>query len=83
MGVEGLLTTKWVLKGQGHCVTDFGEGGQYQYIHQELDTGAWRCNMGTCDDDVCSLVVGLVWKPSRVKPEFEKLNRRNECFIEN
>jgi len=40
VGVEGLLTTKWVLKGHGHCVTDFGEGGQYQYIHQELDTGA-------------------------------------------
>jgi len=39
MGVEGLLTTKWVLKGQGHCVSEFGENGRYQYIHQQLDTG--------------------------------------------
>ena len=39
VGVEGLLTTKWVLKGHGHCVEDFGEGGPYSYIHQHLDTG--------------------------------------------
>ena len=39
VGVEGLLTTKWVLKGNGHCVEDFGEGGPYTYIHQDLDMG--------------------------------------------
>ena len=33
------MTTKWVLKGHGHCVEDFGEGGPYSYIHQHLDTG--------------------------------------------
>ena len=28
-----------MLKGHGHCVEDFGEGGPYSYIHQHLDTG--------------------------------------------
>jgi len=40
VGVEGLLTTKWVLKGNGHCVTDFDKDGPYDYIHQQLETGA-------------------------------------------
>ena len=37
VGVEGLLTTKWVLEGSGQCVRDFSEG-KLQYLHQALDT---------------------------------------------
>ena len=39
VGVEGLLTTKWLLMGNGQAVSDFESGGKYQYIHQSLKTG--------------------------------------------
>ncbi|XP_015122580.1 delta-1-pyrroline-5-carboxylate synthase [Diachasma alloeum] len=38
VGVDSLLTTKWVLHGNGHAVQDFAEGGPYTYIHQSLPT---------------------------------------------
>ena len=37
VGVEGLLTTKWVLEGRGQVVGDFNDG-KLQYIHQTLDS---------------------------------------------
>ncbi|KAF7998305.1 hypothetical protein HCN44_009703 [Aphidius gifuensis] len=36
VGVDGLLTTKWVLHGEGHTVEDFIEGGPRTYEHQSL-----------------------------------------------
>ncbi|XP_011297947.1 delta-1-pyrroline-5-carboxylate synthase [Fopius arisanus] len=36
VGVDGLLTTKWVLHGEGHTVKDFAEGGPCTYIHESL-----------------------------------------------
>lgn len=36
MGVEGLLTTKWVLKGDGHAAADFADGGSMQFTHESL-----------------------------------------------
>ncbi|XP_065332663.1 delta-1-pyrroline-5-carboxylate synthase isoform X2 [Cloeon dipterum] len=36
VGVEGLMTTKWVLVGNGHVASDFAEGGPCQYIHQNI-----------------------------------------------
>lgn len=35
VGVEGLLTTKWILSGQDHAASDFVDGGR-QWIHQIL-----------------------------------------------
>lgn len=35
VGVEGLLTTKWILHGHGQAVSDFSEG-KCQYIHRSL-----------------------------------------------
>ncbi|XP_012141732.1 delta[1]-pyrroline-5-carboxylate synthase [Megachile rotundata] len=36
VGVDGLLTTKWVLQGDGHAAADFSEGGDRVWLHQPL-----------------------------------------------
>jgi delta-1-pyrroline-5-carboxylate synthetase len=36
VGVEGLLTTKWILHGTDHAAADFAENGTRTYLHQQL-----------------------------------------------
>lgn len=36
VGVEGLLTTKWVLNGRDHVAADFGDHGNRKWIHESL-----------------------------------------------
>ncbi|KAL4612991.1 delta-1-pyrroline-5-carboxylate synthase-like [Arapaima gigas] len=36
VGLEGLLTTKWVLRGNGNAVADFSEQGGMEYLHQSV-----------------------------------------------
>lgn len=38
VGVEGLLTTKWVLEGSGDVVTDYTDGGSKTFLHESLPT---------------------------------------------
>ena len=39
VGVEGLLTTKWILNSEnGHAAADFAEGGSCTWLHESLPT---------------------------------------------
>lgn len=39
VGVEGLLTSKWILDGTDHAAADFAEGGFREYVHESLPLG--------------------------------------------
>ncbi|GAB0098479.1 Delta-1-pyrroline-5-carboxylate synthase [Sergentomyia squamirostris] len=36
VGVEGLLTSKWILNGTDHAAADFADGGNRRWIHESL-----------------------------------------------
>ena len=52
MGVEGLLTTRWVLTGQGHTVADFADGGLLQYLHEALPIE--EASQGSTDEETAA-----------------------------
>ena len=36
VGVEGLLTTKWLLEGEGDTAAEYSEGAEKKFLHQSL-----------------------------------------------
>jgi hypothetical protein len=36
VGIEGLLTTKWIVEGHGDVVADFSEGRK-QFVHESIN----------------------------------------------
>ena len=44
VGVEGLLTTRWILRGHGQGVKDFAEGGSQHYLHEPLPLNTEEAN---------------------------------------
>ena len=61
VGVEGLLTTRWILRGHGQGVKDFAEGGSQHYLHEPLplnteeadpeEADSEEGNLGDTEDD--------------------------------
>lgn len=52
VGIEGLLTTKWLLQGSGHVVTDFDpDKGLYKYLHHDLSVASENDGSNNPNDD--------------------------------
>ena len=51
VGVEGLLTTKWLVRGKGQCVTDFSDSGSGTFLHEPLPLEEPQTENGADDID--------------------------------
>lgn len=50
VGVEGLLTTKWILEGSGDAVAEFTDSGPKRFIHQPIPVDPDADQSGTDQD---------------------------------